>query len=159
MCAPLGSRELASSWEGCRLRCQDPKFGKSGKSPSGGNKVDKPTGKWRRGIKMGQLGKEQMLQGSAVLSKALLALFCARETEVFYHGMVSPQEPGGDEGQSHELKYVLCGRTKGERIWWPRCRQLLLCLVFFYHLLGCTSFTTELLCALFYQFFTSPSLS
>lgn len=86
------------------LHCQDPKFGKSGKSPSGGNKVDKPTGKLRSGIKMGQLGKEQMLQGSAVLSKALLALFCARETEMFYHSMVSPQELGGDEGQSREPK-------------------------------------------------------
>lgn len=65
------------------LRCQDPKFGKSGKSPSGGNKLDKPTGKRWSGIKMGQLGKEQMLQGSAVLSKALLALLCARETSRF----------------------------------------------------------------------------
>lgn len=49
---------------------------------------------------------------------------------------------------------MLCGRTKGEQIWWPRCRQLLLCLAFFYHLLGCISSTIELLCALFYQFLT-----
>lgn len=53
---------------------------------------------------MGQLGKEQMLQGSAVLSKALLALFCAREMETLCHSMVSPQELVGDEGQSCEPK-------------------------------------------------------
>ena len=75
------------------LRCSDPEVGKFGKSPSGDNKLDKPAGKWWRWIKMGQLGKEQMLWGSVVhLSKALLTSFYfALKTELFCLGTTSPR--------------------------------------------------------------------
>lgn len=60
----------------CLDALRDPKFGQSGKRPSGGNTVGKLIGKWQSGIKMGQPGKEQMLISSPLQSLASLVLLC-----------------------------------------------------------------------------------